>query len=191
MVSIIEIGNYWVILGAWDDRPRVGATAEVDNVQGTVTRVSPKGKLCLQIHGTGETKKVAVNNLKLTAPVEFNFDKMLLSENFIKTWASLLLIRQNPFSNHDRKSFHGQVNAAYLRTQQIILSALNATRILHGNQYKLRKIMRHPINGMDQSQEQQSIEEELNQQPVLLVQKLLAKATQPSPLKPGTTPSIC
>lgn len=38
---------------------------------------------------------------------------------------------------------------------------------------------------MDQSQEQQSIEEELNQQPVLLIQKLLAKATQPSPLKPG------
>lgn len=38
---------------------------------------------------------------------------------------------------------------------------------------------------MDQSQEQQSIEEELNQQPVLLVQKLLVKATQPSPLKPG------
>nr|KAF7263608.1 hypothetical protein GWI33_001634 [Rhynchophorus ferrugineus] len=38
---------------------------------------------------------------------------------------------------------------------------------------------------MDQSQEQQSIEEELNQQPILLIQKLLAKATQPSPLKPG------
>lgn len=38
---------------------------------------------------------------------------------------------------------------------------------------------------MDQSQEQQSIEEELNQQPILLIQKLLAKATRPSPLKPG------
>lgn len=45
--------------------------------------------------------------------------------------------------------------------------------------------MKYPVNGMDQSQEQQSIEEELNQQPVLLIQKLLVKATQPSPLKPG------
>lgn len=40
---------------------------------------------------------------------------------------------------------------------------------------------------MEQSQEQQSIEEELNQPPILLIQKLLAKATQPSPLKPGFT----
>lgn len=59
--------------------------------------------------------------------------------------------------------------------------------MLRNNQYKLRKILKYPVNGLDQSQEQQSIEEELNQQPVLLIQKLLAKATQPSPLKPGFT----
>ncbi|CAH0559020.1 unnamed protein product [Brassicogethes aeneus] len=175
------------IIGAWDDRPRTGAIAEVESLQGTVIRVTPKGKLCLQIHETGELKKVPLNGIKLIPPVEFNFDRMLLGDNFVKTWANLLLIRQSPFNNHDRKSFHGQVNAGYLRTQQNILGALNATRILHTNQYKLRKILRQPFNGMDQSQEHQSIEEELNQQPVMLVQKLLSKATQPSPLKPGFT----
>lgn len=76
---------------------------------------------------------------------------------------------------------------AYLRTQQNILCTLNATRILHGNQYKLRKVLKYPVNGIDQSQEQQSIEEELNQQPILLIQKLLSKSIQPSPLKPGFT----
>lgn len=79
----------------------------------------------------------------------------------------------------------GQVHLPFLRTQQNILYTLNAIRVLCSNQHKLRKVLKYPINGMDQSQEQQSIEEELNQQPVLLIQKLLVKATQPSPLKPG------
>lgn len=79
----------------------------------------------------------------------------------------------------------GQVNLGYLRVQQNTLSVLNATRILHSNQYKLRKVLRYSINSIDQSEEQHSIEEEFNHQPILLIQKLLTKATQPSPLKPG------
>ncbi|KAG5897066.1 hypothetical protein JTB14_025882 [Gonioctena quinquepunctata] len=172
------------IIGAWDTRPRIGAVAEIENSQGTVIRVTPKGKLCVQMHETGEMKKVPVNSLKLLGSIEFDFDKMLLGESFIKTWANLLILKHS-LNNHDRKSYHGQVNLAYLRTQQNILYALNATRILHTNQYRLRKVLKYPVNGMDQSQEQQSIEEELNQQPILLIQKLLSKATQPSPLKPS------
>lgn len=68
-----------------------------------------------------------------------------------------------------------------------MLSALNATRALHTDQYRLRKVLKYQINAMDQSQDQQSMEEELNQQPTLLIQKVLVKATQPSPLKPGFT----
>jgi E3 ubiquitin-protein ligase HERC2 len=174
------------VIGAWDVRPRIGGVAEVDGLRGTIVRVTPKDKLCVQIHETGENRKVFLPNLKLMPQLEFNFDRMPLGESLIKTWASLLLNRQNSTLNsHERKPLHGQVNAAYLRTQQNTLSALNATRMLNLNQYKLRKVLKHAINGMDQSQEQQSIEEELNQQPVLLIQKLLAKATQPSPLKPG------
>ncbi|XP_044262446.1 E3 ubiquitin-protein ligase HERC2 isoform X2 [Tribolium madens] len=197
LMSMINDGNtsdqqhYMVIaclnvIGAWDVRPRIGGVAEVECQQGTIVRVTPKGKLCVQIHETGESRKVPINNLKLSPQVEFNFDRMPLSENLVKTWASLLLNRQSSALNsHEKKPQHGQVNAAYLRTQQNTLSALNATRMLNNNQYKLRKVLKHQINGMDQSQEQQSIEEELNQQPVLLIQKLLTKATQPSPLKPG------
>lgn len=174
------------VIGAWDSRPRIGGIAEVDNLQGTIVRVTAKGKLCIQIHSTGEIKKVSINSLKLVPQIEFNFDRMPLSENSIKTWASLLLNRQgNSLNSHEKKPLYGMVNAAYLRHQQNTLSALNSARMLNLNQYKLRKVLKHPINGMDQSQEQQSIEEELNQQPILLIQKLLGKATQPSPLKPG------
>lgn len=169
------------VIGGWDSRPRIGSCVEIENNCGTIVRVTPKGKLCVQFNDN-QYKKVGLNNLKILPMVEFNFDRMLLNENFLKTWANLLLLRHNSLN---QRSFHGQINAVYLHTQQNILSALNATRILHTNQYKLRKILKQAVNGMDQSQEQQSIEEELNQQPVLLIQKLLAKATQPSPLKPG------
>ncbi|XP_056632300.1 E3 ubiquitin-protein ligase HERC2 isoform X1 [Diorhabda sublineata] len=174
------------VIGAWDIRPRIGALAEVEGSQGTVVRITPKGKLWVQLHESGEVKKVPINSIKLVQGPDFNFDRMLLGENFVKTWANLLMFRHS-FNNHDRKSLHGQVNLAYLRTQQNMLYALNATSILHTNQYKLRKVLKYPINGMDQSQEQQSIEEELNQQPILLIQKLLSKCIQPSPLKPGFT----
>ncbi|XP_050303138.1 E3 ubiquitin-protein ligase HERC2 [Anthonomus grandis grandis] len=173
------------VIGAWDVRPRVGASAEIDGVPGTVTQVTPKGRLCLQFHDSGEVRKVSIKDLKLLPAPEFTFDKMPMNETSVKTWANLLLIRHSSLNAHDRRSYHGQVNLAYLRTQQNILSALNATRILHSHQFRLRKVLKFPVNGMDQSQEQQSIEEELNQQPILLIQKLLAKATQPSPLKPG------
>lgn len=68
-----------------------------------------------------------------------------------------------------------------------MLSALNATRVLHDNQYRLRKVFKYQVNALEQFQEQEWIEEEFNQQPTLLIQKLLTKATQPSPLKPGFT----
>lgn len=65
-----------------------------------------------------------------------------------------------------------------------MLYTLNATKILSNNQHKLRKVLRYQINNLDQSIEQSSSnEDEINQMPTLLVQKLLVKATQPSPLK--------
>ncbi|KAL3277032.1 hypothetical protein HHI36_012394 [Cryptolaemus montrouzieri] len=175
------------VIGAWDMRPRIGTVVEVDNVQGTIFRVTPKGKLCLQIHNSGDIRKVPVSTLKVLPGPEFSFDRMPMNENFVKTWASLMMNRPSSWNAQDKKPCHGQINASYLRSQQYTLSALNATKILQTNQYKLRKVLKYVINGMDQSQEQQSIEEELNQQPVLLIQKILVKATQPSPLKPGFT----
>lgn len=96
------------IIGAWDFRPRIGAVLEVDNVQGTVFKVSPKGKLCLQIHNSGEIKKVPVSNLKVLPALEFNFDKMPVTENFVKTWASLMMYQSSSWSSQEKKFSHGE-----------------------------------------------------------------------------------
>lgn len=97
------------VIGAWDARPRIGAIAEIDNALGTIVRVTQKGKLCVQLHDSGDTKKVSVNNLKLIEQFEFNFDKMPIGENLIKSWASLLLNKQsNALNSQEKKSFHGK-----------------------------------------------------------------------------------
>ncbi|KAK9747381.1 Regulator of chromosome condensation (RCC1) repeat [Popillia japonica] len=174
------------VIGAWDVRPRIGTVAEIDSNYGTIVRVTQKGKLCILMHDNGDIKRVPLTNLKLVDQLAFNLDRMPLGENLTKIWASLLISKQNSYmGNTDRKFIYGQVNLGYLRIQQNMLSVLNATKILHTNQYKLRKVLRYSINSIDQSEEQHSIEEEFNQQPILLIQKLLTKATQPSPLKPG------
>ncbi|XP_017782464.1 PREDICTED: E3 ubiquitin-protein ligase HERC2 isoform X2 [Nicrophorus vespilloides] len=173
------------VIGAWDVRPRIGAVAEVDGSVGSVIRVTQKGKLCVQIHDTGEIRKVALPGLKLIQPINFNLERMLFGDNLVKTWATLLLNKQYSFCIYDRKPVYGQVNVPYLRSQQYMLSSLNASRVLNSSQSKLRKVLKHPISSMEQSQEQQ--EDDGPQQPILLMQKILMKATQPSPLKPGFT----
>ncbi|KAF5270348.1 hypothetical protein FQR65_LT05536 [Abscondita terminalis] len=173
------------LFGAYDSRPRIGAIVEFELGYGTITRITQKGKFCVQMHGNGETKKLSLSNLKLMPDSSFNLDRMPLSETLVKIWAILMTNKPSISSNYERKALHGQVDVAYLRTQQNILNAINATQILHTNQYKLRKILKYQGNSLDQSVEQQSIDEEINQQPVLLVQKLLTRAIQPSPLKPG------
>nr|XP_022903495.1 E3 ubiquitin-protein ligase HERC2 isoform X1 [Onthophagus taurus] len=171
------------VIGAWDVRPRIGAIVEIENAQGTIVRVTQKGKLCVLIHETGEIQKITLSSVKLSNQITFNLERMPLGENLTKIWASLLTTKLTTMNNNNPgKLSYGQINFNYLRTQQNFLSVLNASKVLHTNQYRLRKVLKFAVNSVDE--EQQSIEEEFNQQPVLLIQKLLAKATQPSPLMP-------
>lgn len=71
-----------------------------------------------------------------------------------------------------------------MRSQQHMLASMNASRTLFQYQYKLRRILRYQISSIDQSLDQVSIEDEATcLPPVLLIQKILTKAIQPSPLK--------
>lgn len=97
------------VIGAWDTRPRIGGVVEIEGSVGSVVRVSPKGKLCVQMWDSGAEKKVTVNGLKLVQQMEFNFDKLALNESLVKTWASLLLNRQSGcLSGYEKKMQHGE-----------------------------------------------------------------------------------
>lgn len=78
----------------------------------------------------------------------------------------------------------GMVNISLLRTQQQRLAAMNACSVLFRHQNLLRHVLKHHTLGSSPSLEVLNEGEELD--PVtetLLIQKLISKATQPSPLK--------
>ena len=73
------------------------------------------------------------------------------------------------------------VNVCLLRRQQEMLLILKAVRVLLGNQAQLRKVLKQPYVA---SQEKHLDLEELDNPKIeLLLEKVLAKATQPSPVK--------
>lgn len=111
--STTDSQHYMVIaclsmIGSWDVRPRIGAVVEIDNLQGTIVRTTQKGKLCVQLHGSGEVKKVPLNAIKPVSNPVFSLERMPLNENLIKTWANLLLNKQSTsLNNSERRPIHG------------------------------------------------------------------------------------
>jgi len=78
----------------------------------------------------------------------------------------------------------GMVNVSLLRTQQQRLAAMNACNVLFRHQNLLRHVLKHHTLGSSPSLEVLNEGEELDTlSETLLIQKLIAKATQPSPLK--------
>lgn len=176
------------VIGGIDNRPRIGGVTQIEDKTGTISKITPKGKLIIQIHETGEEKKVLLTSIKPLSDIKFNLDRMPMSENLINTWSILLLGNQKYASGFDRRPTNtpGHINLAYLRQQQHILSTLSATRALANSQSKLRRVLRHQDSTFEGTPEILSQDEDStgSPQPVMLFQKVLAKATQPSPLKP-------
>lgn len=192
--SSLDAQHYLVVaamnvIGAWDVRPRIGGVVEVDGMKGTIVKVTQKGKFGVQLFQSGEMRKVGFGNLKLLDIPRFNFDRMPLNESLVKVWASLLMNKQSGQS--EKRPVHGVVNLSYLRTQQNTLSALNAIRILHTNHLKLRKILKQPLTLLEPNQTLDDDGDDPNQQqqpqPALLIQSVLSRAAQASPLKPTFT----
>jgi E3 ubiquitin-protein ligase HERC2 len=78
----------------------------------------------------------------------------------------------------------GAVNISLLRNQQQRLAAMNACSVLFRHQNLLRHVLKHHTLGSSPSLEVLNEGEELDPiSETLLIKKLIAKATQPSPLK--------
>ena len=83
------------------------------------------------------------------------------------------------------------INAALLRQQQLRLAVVRAVRVFFGHQNTLRRILRQTVAvGAATSMEavgedfgEASIAKDPERREVLLIQRLLAKATHPSPVK--------
>ncbi|XP_055600343.1 probable E3 ubiquitin-protein ligase HERC2 isoform X2 [Uranotaenia lowii] len=184
-------------IGGCDSRPRLGLNLTLDGVRGTISRMTKKGKVVMNVHSTTDTKKIPIFKVSEYADVgAFSLSKLSINEMLLNSWAVLFYgIGQTPMN------IANSINSQLLQTQQINFSSLKATKVLFRHQNLLRKILRQRSPGITRSSSKESVSErdcspedgkprsesntseESHTYTELLIQTILLRATQPSPLK--------
>ncbi|XP_049295397.1 probable E3 ubiquitin-protein ligase HERC2 [Anopheles funestus] len=195
-------------IGGCDSRPRIGLNITLDGVRGTISRMTKKGKVVMNVHGAAETKKIPIFKVAECADVgAFSLSKVTISEMLLNSWSVMFygigqLIPLNGNTGGD-----GCASASLLQSQQINFATLKATKVLFRNQSLLRRILRQRSPGLTKSASRDSVssdrdgdspepeeaktrsesntsdESQAFYTAELLIQTILLRATQPSPLK--------
>ncbi|XP_053679051.1 probable E3 ubiquitin-protein ligase HERC2 [Anopheles nili] len=196
-------------IGGCDSRPRIGLNITLDGVRGTISRLTKKGKVVMNVHGAAETKKIPIFKVGEYADVgAFSLSKLTISEMLLNSWSVMFYgIGQLTPANGGTTS-DGAASMCLLQSQQINFATLKATKVLFRNQSLLRRILRQRSPGMAKSGSRDSVSSDRDdgspeldggktrsesntsdESPQafytaeLLIQTILLRATQPSPLK--------
>ena len=179
------------LIGGFDCRPRLGGQIfSDDNQPGIICGINVHGKVVIQLH-TGEVKRVQLASLKQKPEDSFQLDKFCINDDSIHIWTSLFYLAAQDFKIDKEKwkllsDNPESINTALLRQQQQRLSGLKAVKILFSHQNSLRHVLKQVVVYGSNSVE--SIEDSddadlIKKRETLLIQRLLLKATQPSPVK--------
>uniref|UniRef100_A0A6B2EBN7 HECT-type E3 ubiquitin transferase n=1 Tax=Phlebotomus kandelakii TaxID=1109342 RepID=A0A6B2EBN7_9DIPT len=181
------------LIGGYDPRPRLGSHVNMEGSLGTITRFTSKGKAVISLHVSGDVKKLSLSSVKDSLEViSFNFSRLPANEMLVNSWAMLVY---GP--GERRYTASGKIDISLLRSQQIQLASLCATNVLFKHQCTLRKILKQRTCGLSRCSSDDSLSDEGNDQnssgdPLeveekpedeLLIQNILMRATQPSPVK--------
>lgn len=186
-----------ILIGGCDPRPHIGLNLTHEGQRGTITNFTPKGKAVVSIHNTIDSKKLTIAMAKECSDVGvFSLSRLPLNEMLLNSWSVIL------FGPGEWKSnIIGNIEVSLLRAQQIHLAVLNATSVLFRHQSSLRKILRQRAPGLSRYSSDESISEQEDNENVspesqnsstedaepheneVLIQTMLARATQTNPLK--------
>uniref|UniRef100_A0A1B0AIV8 HECT-type E3 ubiquitin transferase n=1 Tax=Glossina pallidipes TaxID=7398 RepID=A0A1B0AIV8_GLOPL len=198
-------------IGGCDTRPRVGLQVYYEGDLCTICRFTTKGKCLLSMacqSMSGEFRIISLNTALEGADYSvFSLSRLPMNEMLLNSWSVLL------YGPGERKeSVPNVIDISLLRSQQIQLAVLNANCVLYRHQIALRKILKQRSPGMCSYSSEESVsEEEQIQKPAgeadtsrtldsnneefssasfsganeneLLIQSILIRATQPSPVK--------
>ncbi|KAM9300223.1 E3 ubiquitin-protein ligase HERC2 isoform 4-T5 [Morus bassanus] len=196
-----EVGGLMAVLaviGGIDSRLRLGGQVVHDEFgEGTVTRITPKGKITVQFYDMRTCRVCPLNQLKPLPVVAFNVNNLPFTEPMLSIWAQLVNLAGSKIEKQRMKSpnhgLSGQVDLDLLRCQQLKLYILKAGRALLSHQDTLRQILSQPAvqecalnpaeDGAVASPDVGDMSPEGPQPPMILLQQLLTAATQPSPVK--------
>ncbi|XP_041440166.1 E3 ubiquitin-protein ligase HERC2 isoform X2 [Xenopus laevis] len=197
-----EVGSLMAVLaviGGIDSRLRLGGQVVQDEFgEGTVTKITPKGKITVQFHDVRTSRICPLNQLNPMPVVPFNVNNLPFTDSMLLVWAQLVNLAGCKLEKHRlkkslRQGLTDQVDLDRLRCQQLKLYILKAGRALLSHQDRLRQILCQPsvqepgLTAADEaaaaSPEMVDMSPEGPQPPMILLQQLLTAATQPSPVK--------
>ena len=179
------------LIGGFDPRPRLGGQVVCDETQpGVICGVNVHGKVLLQT-AAGEVRRVPLSTVKQKSDECFQLDKFSVNEDSLHIWTSLFYLSAQDFKIDKEKwkllaDNPESINTALLRQQQQRLAGMKAIKVLFSHQNTLRHVLKQVVVYGTASVE--SIDDTDDLEPgkkkeTLLIQKLLLKATQPSPVK--------
>lgn len=190
------------VIGGFDPRPRIGIDLVYDSVKCSISRMTRSGTLILNVHGSNETKNISFTKVeKIIEQGIFSLSKLSLNEMLLNSLA-VLMFGMN-FEKISASASNG-FDLSLLTYQQIQLASLKATQVLFRHQSLLKTILRQRAPGIAKYPSDESMSDDskntksddssngkkveplkATEQPKqeLLVQSILSRAIQSSPLK--------
>ncbi|CRL02239.1 CLUMA_CG015120, isoform A [Clunio marinus] len=194
------------VIGGFDPRPRIGIDLVYDSMKCSIFRMARR--VILSVHGSNET--LSVSFAKIEKSIEqgiFSLSKLSLNEMLLNSFAVLMygMNIETATNSPDSCGF----DLSLLTYQQIHLASLKATQVLFRHQSLLKTILRQRSPGIakyssddsmsddsknaksDENDEKKSelISNDHQTKQELLVQSILSRAIQSSPLKACFTQS--
>ncbi|XP_078115961.1 E3 ubiquitin-protein ligase HERC2 isoform X3 [Sander vitreus] len=188
------------VIGGIDGRLRLGGQVIHEEYgEGTVTRITPKGRITVQFYEMRTCRVCLLSHLKPLPAVSFSVQNLPFTEPMLAVWAQLVSLAGSKLEKqHMKKSLSrgltaDQVDIHLLRCQQLRLYILKAGRALLSHQDKLRQILSQAAvvdTGPNPSEDPVVSSPDVGDlspegplPPLILLQQLLSAATQPSPIK--------
>ncbi|KAL1023407.1 hypothetical protein UPYG_G00040470 [Umbra pygmaea] len=188
------------VIGGIDGRLRLGGQVFHEEYgEGTVTRITPKGRITVQFHEMRTCRVCLLSQLKPLPVVSFSVQNLPFSDCMLTVWAQLVHLAGSKLEKWRLKKSLSrglaadQVDVSLLRCQQLRLYILKACRALLSHQDKLRQILSQDAvldvtptpceEPLSVSPDVGDLSPEGPLPPLLLLQQMLYAATQPSPIK--------
>lgn len=178
------------VIGGFDPRIRIGIDIVYDSVKCSIFRMTRNGTVILSVNRSNDTKNISFTKMeKLVEQGIFSLSKLSLNEMLLNSLAVLMygMKIETP----------AVFDVSILNYQQIQLASLKATQVLFRHQSLLKTILRQRSPGITKYSSDDSMsddsknskQDELGEKKVdaskqdLLVQSILSRAIQSSPLK--------
>uniref|UniRef100_A0A8D3BZ47 HECT-type E3 ubiquitin transferase n=1 Tax=Scophthalmus maximus TaxID=52904 RepID=A0A8D3BZ47_SCOMX len=189
------------VIGGIDGRLRLGGQVIHEEYgEGTVTRITPKGRITVQFFEMRTCRVCLLSHLRPLSAVSFSVQNLPFTEPMLAVWAQLVSLAGSKLEKQRMKKSltstllpADQVDVHLLRCQQLRLYILKAGRALLSHQDKLRQILSQPAvllcgrthlaDQVVSSPDVGDLSPEGPLPPLILLQQLLSAATQPSPIK--------